>query len=33
MRRLRQVVVNRLLLGLIAGEGEEDHVIVDLRLR
>src|SRR6266850_494852 len=32
MRRLRQVVVDGLLLGLIAGEGEEDHVVVDLGL-
>src|SRR5207249_10616245 len=31
MRRLRKVVVNRLLLHLIAGEGEEDHVVIDLR--
>ena len=33
MRRLRQVVVDRLLLGLVAGVGEEDHVVVDPRLQ
>lgn len=32
MRRLGQIIVNGLLLRLIAGEAEEDHVIVDARL-
>jgi hypothetical protein len=33
MRRLGQIVVDRLLLGLIAVEAEEDHVIVDACLQ
>jgi hypothetical protein len=32
MRRLRQIIMNRLLLRLIAREAEEDHVVINLRL-
>ena len=32
MRRLRQIIVNRLLLRLIPREREQDHVVIDPRL-
>jgi hypothetical protein len=33
MRRLRQTVVDRPLLGLIVGVAEEDHVVIDAGLQ
>ena len=33
MRRLGQIIVNGLLLGLVACKAEEDHVIIDARLQ